>query len=77
MPAMSGEPFDTEPRLTWAGFIRALRDICATVCGVFLIVYGAMTVREPTLAAVFFGAGTAFLLGPPAIRLDKRREEES
>lgn len=57
--------FDTEVVQAWA---RIVRDFAITGVGVFCFVYGGITVRDPTLLALFFGAGGALFGVPPYLR---------
>lgn len=62
-----------------SGFLvlRFVRDLAATICGVFLFIYGGITVRDATLLAVFFGAGLTLLgLGVGAFRADDKRRDD-
>lgn len=52
---------------------RILKDTIAVFVGVFLLVYGAVAVHDPTALGIILGAGITCLSAPPFVRLRLER----
>ena len=52
-------------------WVRIIRDTTIIAVAVFLFVYGAITVTEPTILTIFFGAAMALLGIPPYLRREQ------
>ena len=61
---------DSEAFFQWQ---RGLRELTATLCGAFLLVYGGIEIRDPTLLALVLGAGLTALGLPGTWWLDARK----
>ena len=51
---------------------RIIRDFGIVLVGIFMLVYGTLTVREPTTLGIILAAGAALLGTPAVLRLDSR-----
>lgn len=60
------DPADAEAKL------RLAQDGAVTFCGVFLIVFGSIFVRDPTILTAMFGAGLGCFGLPATRRIDRR-----
>jgi hypothetical protein len=52
---------------------RVIRDFVMIVVGTFMIVFGVLTIREPTVLTVVLGAGLGMFGLPPVLRFDESR----
>lgn len=48
---------------------RIFRDTVLVIVGAFLLVYGATSIREPTILGIVLGAGLTCFSAPPILRL--------
>lgn len=55
---------------------RIFRDTLLNLCGVFLFVYGATTIHDPTALGIVLGTGLGCFSAPPLLRLRLDRQPE-
>lgn len=48
---------------------RIFRDTLLNLCGVFLFVYGATEIHDPTALGIVLGTGLGCFSAPPLLRL--------